>query len=111
MPMVDLKLSPKQQSEEAAITEPKEPEYPYQLRITFEQEQLDALGVGLEDFEVGDTFEAKTRFKVVSITSYSSEREDGADKSDSVGLVVAAIETGTSNSEAAKKLFGSKEEA
>lgn len=50
-----------------------EPEYPYGLKVTLEQQELDKLDMDISDYSVEDTITAKVHLEVISINGEPHE--------------------------------------
>lgn len=105
MPMKSLKRTPREREVEEREKELKD-EYPWGLRVSFDEEVLADLGMTSGDFTVGEVFETKVRFKVESQSEYASDEHE----SSSVGLVITAVETQGDATSQAKKMFGGEDE-
>lgn len=69
-PMQDMALTPKEQAE---ISQPDPPKYPYGLCISLCQDELDKLGIEQDDVEIGSTLHLFCFAKVTSKSCNDNE--------------------------------------
>jgi len=71
--------------------ESKREQYPYELRITFNNESLNKLGLKLKDYNVKDKLEAKIKCEVIGLRSNEDAFGSG---SESMELQIIGIDLG-----------------
>lgn len=86
--LVDMAREEKEINESPLIAVP-ENKYPYGLRITLTQEELEKLGVDHSDWEIGATFHLHAFAKVTSI---SEDEREGGEKTCCVGLQITHLQ-------------------
>jgi len=79
--LIDMKLTPREKREEMPMPmkDYKGPDYPYELRITLDEDAMKKLGMKLP--KVGDKIEIMGAGSVLSVSSNSHASERGGERS------------------------------
>ena len=91
MALESMKMSKREAKKNSVDCVPSEdsgPEYPWGLSITLEGEQLDKLGMSIENLSVGDKVDINAVARINSLNM----REDMDDDYESVGLQIIKME-------------------
>jgi len=105
--MVDMKRTPAEKAEDKVeMDEYTGPDYPYGLCIYLDEDSLEKLGKGIEDFDIGDVVEIKAKAYVKSL---SKSQREGSEGHESVDLQISdmeLMEPKKSDSERAATMYG-----
>lgn len=100
-PMVDMALSTKEQAE---ITQPDPPKYPYGLCISLCQDELDKLNIDQADVEIGSTLHLFCLAKVTSKSCSDNEISGPTCRVELQIVSIAAEDEDEENETAAAKM-------
>ena len=76
MKFIDLKRSKKERAEGVHAPAGIEDPYPYGLRVHLDQEELDKLGLDIDQFDVGDEISFMAKGEIVSISENQSQNSE-----------------------------------
>lgn len=105
MALTDLKLTPKEQKEEADPSY-EAPLYPWGLCLDLDDDTLSKLGIGT--MPVGTEIMLTAKAKVTSVSSYQNTEDPEGDSRMSLQIVGLDIAPMSSDANAASKLYGDK---
>lgn len=90
--MINMKSSEKQSATLLSDVASDEPEYPYGLRISLDEESLKKLGIG-EMPEVGTTMALQAKVEVVAVSQY--EHKDDVSRTLVLQITDMALDAGS----------------